>query len=74
MDENNSSRPLLGNQNHDGNSFNSLRTTFLSKLPDKVRCGLDFESPFEFDHNFSNTTHLTQGISLGILDLYGTMA
>jgi len=74
MDENNNSKPLLGNQNHGGNSFNSLRTTFLSKLPDKVRCGLDFESPFEFHHHFSNTTHLTQGISLGILDLYGTMA
>ncbi|CAJ1970788.1 unnamed protein product [Sphenostylis stenocarpa] len=61
MDGNSSSRPLLGNQNHDGNSFNSLMATFLSKLPDKVRCGLDSESPFEFDHHFSNTTQLSQG-------------
>jgi len=69
MDENSSSWPLLGNHNHDGNSFNSLRTTFLSKLPDKVRFCLDSESSFELDQHFSNTTQLTQGISLGILDL-----
>ncbi|KAL9316440.1 hypothetical protein ACSQ67_017441 [Phaseolus vulgaris] len=61
MDENSSSWPLLGNHNHDGNSFNSLRTTFLSKLPDKVRFCLDSESSFELDQHFSNTTQLTQG-------------
>ncbi|XP_027332768.1 metal tolerance protein 4-like [Abrus precatorius] len=61
MDENYGSRPLLGNQNYDENSFNSLRTGFLSKLPDKVRFGLDSEFPFEFDHHISTTTHLSQG-------------
>ncbi|KAK7321432.1 hypothetical protein VNO77_32077 [Canavalia gladiata] len=65
MDDNSSSRPLLGNQNqnenHDGNSFNSLRTAFLSKLPDKLRSGLDSESPFEFDHHLSATSSLSQG-------------
>ncbi|RDX61381.1 Metal tolerance protein 4, partial [Mucuna pruriens] len=61
MDENSGSMPLLENQNHDGNSFNSLRTAFLSKLSDKVRSALDSESPFEFDHRFSTTTNLSQG-------------
>ncbi|KAG4955094.1 hypothetical protein JHK87_040688 [Glycine soja] len=48
MDENWGSRALLGNQNHDGNSFNS----------DKVRSGLHSESPFQFDHQVSSTSHL----------------
>ncbi|KAG5111432.1 hypothetical protein JHK82_040655 [Glycine max] len=61
MDENWGSRAPLGNQNHDGNSFNSLRTTFLSKLPDKVRSGFHSESPFQFDHQVSSTSHLSQG-------------
>ncbi|KAH1263070.1 Metal tolerance protein 4 [Glycine max] len=61
MDENCGSRPLLGNQNHDGNSFNSLRTAFLFKLPDNDRSGLDSESPFQFDHQVSSTNHLSQG-------------
>lgn len=64
MDENCGSRPLLGNQNHDGNSFNSLRTAFLFKLPDNDRSGLDSESPFQFDHQVSSTNHLSQGLSL----------
>lgn len=64
MDENWGSRALLGNQNHDGNSFNSLRTAFLFKLPDNDRSGLDSESPFQFDHQVSSTNHLSQGLSL----------
>ncbi|KAK7385635.1 hypothetical protein VNO78_31383 [Psophocarpus tetragonolobus] len=58
MDGNSGSRPLLENHRHE---INSLRTTFLSKLPDKLRSGLDSESPFEFDHHFSTTTYLSQG-------------
>ncbi|XP_061367922.1 metal tolerance protein 4 [Gastrolobium bilobum] len=41
------------------NSVNSLRAAFLSKLPDKVRSGLDSESPFDLD--LSTTTALSQG-------------
>ncbi|TKY56622.1 Cytochrome b-c1 complex subunit 8 [Spatholobus suberectus] len=52
------SGPLLGNQNHGENSFDYLRTTFFSKLPDKVRSSLDSESPFEFDHHFSTSTNM----------------
>ncbi|KAL2333096.1 hypothetical protein Fmac_014309 [Flemingia macrophylla] len=41
------------------NSVNSLRAAFLSKLPDKVRSGIDSESPF--DVNLSSTTALSKG-------------
>ncbi|KAK7302022.1 hypothetical protein RJT34_12901 [Clitoria ternatea] len=41
------------------NSVTSLRTTFLSKLPDKVRSSLDSESPFDID--LSSSTALTKG-------------
>lgn len=69
MDANSGSdptRPLLS-AIHDGqttkiirrNSVNSLRSAFLSTLPDKVRSCLDSESPFDVD--LSNTTALSQG-------------
>ncbi|KAE9594464.1 hypothetical protein Lal_00001245 [Lupinus albus] len=41
------------------NSVNSLRTAFLSKLPEKVRSTIDAESPF--DPDLSSTPSLTQG-------------
>jgi hypothetical protein len=65
-------RPLLSKNDrntteHDGrrnrvtrrNSVNSLRSAFLSMLPDKVRSNLDSESPFDVD--LSNATALSQG-------------
>ncbi|KEH28212.1 Mn-specific cation diffusion facilitator transporter MTP8.1 [Medicago truncatula] len=62
MEGNSSSRPLLGNQNHNMNSFNSLTTTFLSKLPDKVHSlTLHTESSFDFDPHFSTSTSLSKG-------------
>lgn len=62
-------RPLLS-AIHDGqttkiirrNSVNSLRSAFLSTLPDKVRSCLDSESPFDVD--LSNATALSQGMKL----------
>ncbi|KAH1033579.1 hypothetical protein J1N35_045753 [Gossypium stocksii] len=41
------------------NSVNSLRNDFMLRLPDKVRTGLDAESPFDID--VSRTKGLTQG-------------
>ncbi|MCI31861.1 metal tolerance protein 4-like, partial [Trifolium medium] len=41
------------------NSVNSLRSAFLSTLPDKVRSNLDSESPFDVD--LSKATALSQG-------------
>ncbi|KAG4167725.1 hypothetical protein ERO13_A13G214000v2 [Gossypium hirsutum] len=41
------------------NSVNSLRNDFMLRLPDKVRTGLDAESPFDID--VSKTKGLTQG-------------
>ncbi|RDX99605.1 Metal tolerance protein 4, partial [Mucuna pruriens] len=41
------------------NSVDSFRTAFLSKLPDKVRSGLDPESPFDVD--LSSITALSKG-------------
>lgn len=41
------------------NSVNSLRSNFVAKLPDKVRSGLDTESPYQI--NLSKTTGLTKG-------------
>ncbi|KAK7290325.1 hypothetical protein RIF29_04653 [Crotalaria pallida] len=41
------------------NSVNSLRTAFISKLPEKVRSALDAESPYDLDLSTSST--LTQG-------------
>ncbi|CAK7339176.1 unnamed protein product [Dovyalis caffra] len=41
------------------NSVNSLRTDFVARLPDKVRSGLDLESPYQI--HFSKTTGLTKG-------------
>jgi hypothetical protein len=59
--------PLLnGNERwkNDGfsrvNSYNSLRTDFLSRLPHKVRSGLDVESSFHVD--ISKTKGLSQGM------------
>ncbi|XP_073285746.1 metal tolerance protein 4-like [Primulina huaijiensis] len=40
-------------------SINTLRCDFLSKLPDKVKSGIDPESPFHID--FSKTPALAQG-------------
>lgn len=50
------------------NSVNSLRNDFFSRLPGKVRYGLDTESAFHID--ISKTKGLTQGLSLSILFLY----
>ncbi|GAU46645.1 hypothetical protein TSUD_246720 [Trifolium subterraneum] len=62
MEGNSSSKPLLGNQNHNMNSFNSLTTAFLSKLPDKVHSLiLHTDSSFDFDPHFSKSTNLSQG-------------
>ncbi|KAJ6427985.1 hypothetical protein OIU84_023403 [Salix udensis] len=41
------------------NSVNSLRANFVARLPDKVRCGLDTESPYQI--NLSKTKGLTKG-------------
>lgn len=46
------------------NSVNSLRASFLSTLPDKIRSGLDSESPYE-DINLSSTA-LSKGLSIVI--------
>nr|XP_027190080.1 metal tolerance protein 4-like isoform X1 [Cicer arietinum] len=67
-----STTPLLSlndrnSAEHDGrrtqiirrNSVNSIRSAFLSMLPDKVRSSLDSESPFDVD--LSNATALSQG-------------
>lgn len=48
-----------------GNSVNSLRSAFLSMLPDKVRSGLDSESPFD-DPDLSTATALSQGLCLSL--------
>ncbi|KAK3204986.1 hypothetical protein Dsin_019032 [Dipteronia sinensis] len=50
--------PLLKRQGR-RNSVNSLRSEFVSRLPDKVLSGLDAESPFHVDT--SKTKSLTQG-------------
>ncbi|KNA14900.1 hypothetical protein SOVF_103030 [Spinacia oleracea] len=44
---------------HRRNSVNSLRDDFISRLPDKLRSGVDDES--RYDVNFSKTHSLTQG-------------
>lgn len=54
MGEGRRSRRLSGR-----NSVNSLRSNFVAKLPDKVRSGLDTESPYQI--NLSKTTGLTEG-------------
>ncbi|OIW14104.1 hypothetical protein TanjilG_19483 [Lupinus angustifolius] len=41
------------------NSVNSLRTSFFSKLPEKIRSSLDAEAPFDSD--LSSTPALTEG-------------
>ncbi|KAL3841180.1 hypothetical protein ACJIZ3_025771 [Penstemon smallii] len=41
------------------NSINTLKCDFLSKLPDKVKTGLDPEAPFHLD--FSKTSGLLEG-------------
>lgn len=46
-------------QKHRRNSVTSLKCDFVSKLPAKVRCGLDTEAPFHLD--ISKTTGLIQG-------------
>ncbi|GMP92046.1 hypothetical protein CsSME_00042443 [Camellia sinensis var. sinensis] len=46
------------------NSVNSFRQDFVSRLPDKLRPGLDLESASLID--FSKTTDLTQGSPLSL--------
>ncbi|XP_074292600.1 metal tolerance protein 4-like [Silene latifolia] len=41
------------------NSVNSLRTEFISNLPDKLRPGIDHECPYDVD--FSKASNLTPG-------------
>ncbi|GFZ18228.1 hypothetical protein Acr_26g0014970 [Actinidia rufa] len=43
------------------NSVNSLRRDFVTRLPDKVRAGIDLESASHID--FSKTTGLTRGMN-----------
>ncbi|CAI8585989.1 unnamed protein product [Vicia faba] len=62
MEGNSSLTPLLENQNHNPNSFNSVTTTFLSKLPDKVHSlVIHTDSSFHFDPHSSTSTTLSQG-------------
>ncbi|XP_058744734.1 metal tolerance protein 4-like [Vicia villosa] len=62
MEGNSSLTPLLENQNHNLNTFNSVTTTFLSKLPDKVHSlVIHTDSSFHFDPHFSTSTTLSQG-------------
>ncbi|KAE8677200.1 Metal tolerance protein 4 [Hibiscus syriacus] len=48
------------------NSVNSLRNDFLLRLPDKVRAGLDAESPYDID------VSKTKGLSSGVKEYYKT--
>ena len=48
-----------------GNSVNSLRNEFISRLPDKLRSGVDDESLYEVD--FSKTHGLTQGDEFSLI-------
>lgn len=50
----------LLNHEKGGYSINTLTCDFLSKLPDKVKSGLDPECPFHID--FSKTPALAKGI------------
>jgi hypothetical protein len=45
-------------------SVTSLRNDFITKLPDKVRSGLDPESPLDLD--LSRVSGLTKGLSLSL--------
>ena len=46
--------------------MNSLRNDFITKLPEKVRSGLDPESPSPLDLDLSRVSGLTKGISLSL--------
>lgn len=46
------------------NSVRTLRDEFFNRLPDKVRSGVDVESPFHID--VSKTKGLTEGLSLSV--------
>ncbi|GMI84180.1 hypothetical protein like AT3G58060 [Hibiscus trionum] len=48
------------------NSVNSLRNDFMLRLPDKVRAGLDSESPYDIDDS------KTKGLSSGVKEYYKT--
>ncbi|KAE8678837.1 Metal tolerance protein 3 [Hibiscus syriacus] len=48
------------------NSVNSLRNDFLLKLPDKLRAGLDAESPYDID------VSKTKGLTSGVKEYYKT--
>jgi hypothetical protein len=57
-------------------SVNSLRSEFVTRLPDKVRSGLDLDLDLEsttFDLDLSRTKGLTKGMSLTltILTFFG---
>ena len=41
------------------NSFKTLRNDFISRLPDKLRSGVDDEAPYDVD--FSKTSFLAPG-------------
>lgn len=55
--------PLLGNEApkiyRKRNSVASIKSDFFSKLPEKVRTGIDPEAPFQID--LSKTTGLIEG-------------
>jgi len=42
------------------NSFKTLRNDFISRLPEKLRSGVDDEAPYDVD--FSKTSSLTPGL------------
>ncbi|GMJ15563.1 hypothetical protein like AT3G58060 [Hibiscus trionum] len=48
------------------NSVNSLRNDFMLRLPDKVRAGLDSESPYDID------VSKTKGLTSGVKEYYKT--
>lgn len=63
--------PLLRKVSQNGqlrrrNSVNSLRNEFISRLPDKLRSGIDHEAPYDVD--FSKTLSLTPGFFLLLSD------
>jgi hypothetical protein len=55
-------KPSQNGSLRNGNTVTVLRRDFFSKLPDKLRSGLDPEVPFRLD--LSKTTGLVKGIHL----------
>lgn len=60
--------PLLANEKLNWNSINTLKSNFLSKLPEKLKKNLDPETPLHL--HVSKTSALSQGISICIFIAY----